>query len=109
MKIRQGFVSNSSSSSFVVATSVENHERALKQFDEEGQKIINAMMYKGGTLFGRKIMVGEEISTESYGTLGEVLQELDLETSSDAWETWNKYQEILKENKEEVFSCRMDF
>jgi hypothetical protein len=110
MKIRSGFVSNSSSSSFVLVTSVENHERAMSELNEKEQKFINAMMFPGGVVFGRKVMVGEEISSENWYTLSEVAREIGMEDEDDAsWETWEKYQKLLKEKKEEVFSYSMDF
>jgi hypothetical protein len=33
----------------------------------------------------------------------------DNDSGDVVWEAWNKYQKILEENKEEVFSYSMDF
>lgn len=108
MKIRNGFVSNSSSSSFVLMTSVENHERAMSELNEKEQKFISAMMFPGGVVFGRKVMVGEDISSENWYTLSEVAGQIGME-DEDYYETWEKYQKLLKEKREEVFSYSMDF
>jgi hypothetical protein len=40
MKTRNGFVSNSSSSSFVIVTSKDEHEKALKKLSEEQKSLI---------------------------------------------------------------------
>ncbi|MEK6832800.1 MAG: hypothetical protein AABY32_02040 [Nanoarchaeota archaeon] len=55
MKIRNGFVSNSSSSSFVIMTSLENHKKALGQMDEYSRKVMEKLVEKS-KLFGRDIV-----------------------------------------------------
>jgi hypothetical protein len=58
MKTRNGFVSNSSSSSFVILTTVENHEAALKNLHPYIAAILKALETQGeleyATLFGKK-------------------------------------------------------
>lgn len=56
MKIRIGFVSNSSSTSFVLMTSLENHEKAMAKLNDYGRAVIMAM--RGDTQqFGGEDMV----------------------------------------------------
>lgn len=40
MKVRNGFVSNSSSSSFVIVTTKDEHEKAFKKLNQEEKNII---------------------------------------------------------------------
>jgi len=44
MKVRQGFVSNSSSSSFVIVASDETLQKVLSGLEEESQKFINFIL-----------------------------------------------------------------
>ena len=53
MKIRNGFVSNSSSSSFVMLVTKEAHEKALKELTAYQKAVIDKITYEE-TLFGRE-------------------------------------------------------
>lgn len=55
MKIRQGFVSNSSASSFVIMTTKENHEKVLADFHPTIQNYLNAIVQEAEFL-NRKIV-----------------------------------------------------
>lgn len=110
MKVRMGFVSNSSSSSFVIVTSVENHERVIKQLNDLEKAVVNAMMYKrSGTFFGREIMVGEEVSSENWYTLSELDIEVEVDCEDEIYDAWAKYRKLVIENKDEVFTCQVNF
>ena len=47
MKIRSGFVSNSSTSSFCIIIPVENHEEIVSRLSDYGQKVIRALQRAG--------------------------------------------------------------
>ncbi len=119
MKIRTGFVSNSSTSSFVVITTKENHERVLKDMHPFHQEIIKTltkeinflekdMLYSmelsdaGGYshLFGEESPAQEII--DNYE--GELPEDWDEEEGLyNASELHDSYIEKLKENPKEVF------
>jgi len=111
MKVRSGFVSNSSSSSFVLVTSVENHERVLGELTEYERAVAEAMAVKETqTLFGKKIVVVEEYCGGEWWTVGD----LDLGEKWTDWEeenpdarnlAWEAYTTLMdKSPKDEVFS-----
>ncbi len=108
MKIRNSFVSNSSSSSFVLITSIKNHNKALEEFDEKERKMIGYLMEKSTRkLFGRDIVVGEDISTENYSTLYN--EDIPEEYHDDIFDVWCKYRNLVEKNVEETFSYSCDF
>jgi hypothetical protein len=75
MKIRQGFVSNSSSSSFLIWGAC--HPRNVKISDEMFEKLDNAMLLHGeGCYIGRSLM---EINDNETGAQFKKRTEEDIE------------------------------
>jgi len=64
MKLRNGFVSNSSSSSFVIVLTKENHEKVLKEQNPYVQAIIN-LLAEERSGFGMDL-----VSIPTWGTAG---------------------------------------
>jgi len=115
MKLRSGFVSNSSTSSFVLVTSVENHERILQQCTEYEKDVIKAMtMTREHKLFGRDIVFMEEYSSSSWWTLAELpfnekWEEFEDENPHARSEAWDKYISLIGESPdEEVFTITVE-
>jgi hypothetical protein len=65
MKTRQGFVSNSSSSSFVLLTTEENHQKILKSFTEEQQVTLNEIM-KTVKLGNIALRIFQQLDVQGY-------------------------------------------
>ena len=74
MKTRQGFVSNSSSSSFVLLTTEENHQKILKSFTEEQQVALNEIM-KTVKLGNIELRIFQQLDVQGYNN-----PEFDIET-----------------------------
>jgi len=128
MKTRNGFVSNSSSSSFVIVTSKENHERAMKALHPYVQDVVNQVI-KYEKFLGQDVVYFGDLSVQGYGpiTMGDEFDDTidgkwdselddddenkgkqkrpdgeygDLMTGYDAVEKW---QEELRKEKDKVF------
>jgi len=107
MKIRSGFVSNSSSSSFVCITTPGKIDEMLKNEDETTQKIVKSYLSPRGM---EKIKLGGntyhmwqfELSTEEFGCdCG-----LDEDEYDYAYDKWNDFTAKLGKEKDCVVSDR---
>jgi hypothetical protein len=89
MKIRMGFVSNSSSSSFVLMTTKENYERALKEANPFVAAVAKAMF----SLSERKFLGKEIVVTDGWTDMGgnSNWDYIEVDLSSVPEEIANKY------------------
>jgi hypothetical protein len=76
MKVRNGFVSNSSSSSFVITTTLENHKRALKKLSPYVIAVIEALGGEEKKAFGVDLIT---FSTYSDNGGGSTFDSLEVE------------------------------
>jgi len=131
MKVRDGHVSNSSSSSFVLMTTKENYERALAEADPYVKAVAKALVDKDEskqTFLGRKMVVFSHYSDSGGNGTFSYLEvkcapprredvqhdeeDDDLNEDEDYCEeeakylAWQKFQDLLNKNKTEVISAR---
>ena len=64
MKVRLGFVSNSSSSSFVMAVTKEAYEQLAKECDPFTLAVLRALDPVETTAFGKEVLVFSEVCEE---------------------------------------------
>lgn len=81
MKIRQGFVSNSSSSSFLMLVDREQHEEALRKLTRLHKEVVEYVTKKEIELFGHKVLVlgwvsGNYSSLEDFSVTDEAKEEV---------------------------------
>lgn len=93
MKTRLGFVSNSSSSSFVMLTTEDGHLTALAQLCDEDRKIINRI-YDGiqpTTIGNESFYILDGNSCEDWNSIGSVSVE-DFECPEDEyiWDVFDR-------------------
>ena len=108
MKVRQGFVSNSSSSSFVFATTVENHERALNTFMGDEKKFLENFPFGKQKGFGQDVItISDLMENGGYGNLyynvNDAVKKAGLSNSDDWHEVLENYQKKANEQPDNVF------
>lgn len=111
MKIRQGFVSNSSSSSFVQMTTKENHEKALEKLSPIGKAAIMELACYEQFLGKDVVVISEYEDRDGNGSLD--IENFDVDISQfgddckDDWynSVYNYKKEVAKiAKKGEVFT-----
>jgi len=91
MKIRTGFVSNSSSSSFVIVISKEVHDKILDEYNEIDRLMINHILDKPFPLSGKRFV---SLNTIIGGDNGDNFEEIFDDIKEDLLE---KAKETLPE------------
>ncbi len=102
MKIRNGFVSNSSSSSFVIMTTKENHDKVLENIHPYIKAVIEAMNPSIGKLGDIETVSLGTMHTPNYG----YFEDFDVEYEGDLpegfdedgepYEAWDEYKKEIK-------------
>jgi hypothetical protein len=113
MKIRQGFVSNSSSSNFVIVTDKENHQYTLRSLPEFVRAVVDSLEGKKVKFLGKDCFVFsvvegdystfENVDVHYTGEIPEnfVNEEGDLGAYKAAWQA---YLEGLKRNGDVIIN-----
>lgn len=113
MKTRQGFVSNSSSSSFIIVIPKEVHEKALEYLSDFEKLVVKECVYDKGILFGRSIVAYDEwTDMNGYNNIeGTEIENYDGDRYDgdlyDAMDKWKaRVRELSKEG--EIFTISQD-
>ena len=113
MKTRNGFVSNSSSSSFVIITTPENWKKSCAAFKKKVDNNIAEIIFaeygegKETTVDGKKLLVFQGvISSEEFGSdavrklfkKGKISEDQEENLAIDAYEHLGTFDELLRAN-----------
>lgn len=102
MKIRAGFVSNSSSSSFVMVVGKENHDKAFASLSEEDQEALKEI-FSDEKWFGKEVVV----SSKCGGHEGFYISGAEYDNSP--FDAYKKYQKEVEKNPDEVCTHSEDW
>jgi hypothetical protein len=96
MKIRSGFVSNSSSSSFVIVARKSDVDAILTEMNDYDRAVVNHVSVGDKQAFGETLAIfqgstGNDNSWEWFEYNGE------LPEGADRWESWDSFMDKLKE------------
>ena len=89
MKIRQGFVSNSSSSSFLVLVTKDDYERLLRRCTDYQKEILNGLFNSQKIGTQDLYYLHEEIGTDAPESLNGLNISQEYELSMDNWERFS--------------------
>ena len=112
MKVRNGFVSNSSSSSFVCITTLENHQRAIQNVHPYTREVLKQVKFEEKDFLGHKVIfIGDIMDAVSgYHFLDDVKVKNEKkfvkipscpESPDEAM--YEYYEELKKDGKDKVF------
>ena len=102
MKVRQGFVSNSSSSSFVVVTTKAEWDKTVAKLSKLGQLVVEHELTKPTPVkfLGKNLIaIVQTISTEEFGCNLPDGSVPDGEYEK-PYEEFQKFEELLRNNKD---------
>lgn len=101
MKFRNGFVSNSSSSSFVLLTTKKAHEQILAQLSEEERASL-ADMFNESQCLGQTVFETSSWNGQDYSCWEDM--------KDGVYDAWNKYCDIAnKLDKTEVYTFEQEW
>lgn len=107
MKIRNGFVSNSSSSSYILVVSLTDHNKAMMKLSKDDWKWMNEVTsgLTPQSLGSQMVLVIPDLYREESIRVGSL--EISCETERDDvpenywefdWGFWHRYQKLLPKN-----------
>lgn len=97
MKFRTSFVSNSSSSSFVLITTRENHDKALASLDAEDRKALKGI-FSFTKCFGKDVAISAEVGDHG----GSYISGEDYDEPP--FEAFERYQKAVGNDPDKVFT-----